>query len=897
MPKLSFNPLTGKFDNVVGVAAEVGISKIGSATWKTQDDYNKLFGAVGRATGGVISDAGSNTINVTAGTGFIKATDSDTAQLLSFDWPASNGLSVPANSVRYVGVHYNSGTPEVTLKTTDTWDLDTEFPLGEAINDFVGMHVYNNPWWVTDGTTNIIERIQALGELQRDEHIGGLILSVTGTRNIAVTAGTLWSRLNEFPFAAINTAVSGTFEYYWYNGVAGTWSSSDVTQYSVTQYNDTTQATLQNLTAARYAVQWVYIEADDGHLAVVYPQNQFATIAQAQAQNPPSLIPTHLSENGKLIGKIIIQQGQDTPVSVETVFTTMFSSSLAADHGALTGLTDDDHGQYILGDRADWTDLTGGGATTLHSHAAGGSAIQDADADTKIQTEESADEDKIRFDTGGTERLVLDSSGLDFKKYKAIAMACDNGATLPTSPATGQWFLHTPTGRNVLMMYTGTEWQPIISLGAMTLYVSSTGTDDAAHGTGTGTDAFLTHQYAYTQIPGTLTGNVTINMGSGTFTGTGTLRGKVYTGNFSITIVGDVTVGADQTIASRVLATTSALGTVTVTSAGWTTDEHQGKIIKFTKIAGGAPSSDTYRVVKSNTSDTLTLVGTVVTGLVANDTFGFVTHNTVFTSNQSYYQNSVNLNLLKYDVGTAYCVNLGGSVTMNQCRLESTYNIFLETVFEMATLVDCYLSMEGASGTHSIETQRTSAITLTRTFIKNNDTTSRTNNAGIHATSQTFVAFRDNSVIMGGGTNKFGYGILIEGGGSVDHRLGSFIENCISGVKCASGGTDFSSLSPGTTYSSNTQDLTAVNGLFGSTGTLRGCHIVEGSATLVAGTIQVTLTGGAAAFSSTTSYTVLVTPNATANAMYVTNDSASQFTITSAAGADTQVVRWVAIGS
>ena len=42
------------------------------------------------------------------------------------------------------------------------------------------------------------------------------------------------------------------------------------------------------------------------------------------------------------------------------------------------------------------------------------SAIQlsDADGDTKIQVEESADEDKIRFDTGGTERAIIDSTGL-----------------------------------------------------------------------------------------------------------------------------------------------------------------------------------------------------------------------------------------------------------------------------------------------------------------------------------------------------------------------------------------------------------------------------------------------------------------------------------------------------
>ena len=38
--------------------------------------------------------------------------------------------------------------------------------------------------------------------------------------------------------------------------------------------------------------------------------------------------------------------------------------------------------------------------------------MQDADGDTQVQVEESSDEDKIRFDTGGIERAVLDSSGL-----------------------------------------------------------------------------------------------------------------------------------------------------------------------------------------------------------------------------------------------------------------------------------------------------------------------------------------------------------------------------------------------------------------------------------------------------------------------------------------------------
>nr|BAR15091.1 putative tail fiber [uncultured Mediterranean phage uvMED] len=39
-------------------------------------------------------------------------------------------------------------------------------------------------------------------------------------------------------------------------------------------------------------------------------------------------------------------------------------------------------------------------------------SIADTDADTKIQVEESSDEDKLRFDTGGSERAVMDSNGI-----------------------------------------------------------------------------------------------------------------------------------------------------------------------------------------------------------------------------------------------------------------------------------------------------------------------------------------------------------------------------------------------------------------------------------------------------------------------------------------------------
>jgi hypothetical protein len=55
-----------------------------------------------------------------------------------------------------------------------------------------------------------------------------------------------------------------------------------------------------------------------------------------------------------------------------------------------------------------------GYAGGAYKNLASGSAIQDADEDTKIQVEESSDEDQIRFDIAGSEIMKIDANGLSF---------------------------------------------------------------------------------------------------------------------------------------------------------------------------------------------------------------------------------------------------------------------------------------------------------------------------------------------------------------------------------------------------------------------------------------------------------------------------------------------------
>ena len=57
------------------------------------------------------------------------------------------------------------------------------------------------------------------------------------------------------------------------------------------------------------------------------------------------------------------------------------------------------------------TDATNDRVTFASSGGGGGTNIADADGDTKIQVEESSDEDKIRFDTAGSQRMIITDAG------------------------------------------------------------------------------------------------------------------------------------------------------------------------------------------------------------------------------------------------------------------------------------------------------------------------------------------------------------------------------------------------------------------------------------------------------------------------------------------------------
>jgi len=322
----------------------ISLPKIGTPTYSSLNDMHNILHSPGRITGGTISDAGGGTINIASGTGLIRILDDDVSDLKFFNWSASSGVSIPSDTTRYIGVEYNSGSPQIIVKTTDTWNFDLDFPLGIAINESGTLYIQNSPMWVGGSITNVIERFSGTFPLQRDEKTGGLILGETGTRNITVSAGKLWDRLNEFDITAKNTSTGSTFDRYYKNGSGGFTKQSAQTQWDNLSYDNGT-GTLATLTILYYAVQWFYI-CDDNTLISIYGTNQYLTSALANNEGVPSQVPARCQKTGRLIGRFVFQKSASSATAIQSVFDTVFNSSIVSSHNNLSGLQGGTAGEY-----------------------------------------------------------------------------------------------------------------------------------------------------------------------------------------------------------------------------------------------------------------------------------------------------------------------------------------------------------------------------------------------------------------------------------------------------------------------------------------------------------------------------------------------------------------------
>lgn len=324
-------------------SSAISVPVVGTPTYDRLDDFMNNTMSSGTVITPTITDNGDGTIDVAASSGYIRATDSDIAELLAFDVPAATGLNPTDEVLNYLYVDYNSGSPQYALTTSlSTVDHATTFVVGLVFGESGHVHFVEAGQYLNDFIHRFYFHAFEHDGLERSS---GMVTSESGNRKLDITAGAGYWALSRIATDALNTNTGGDdFEYYYQDG-AGGWTESAATTAIDNTYWDDGTGTLNTLTANRYGVHWIFL-TPDSLLYALYGRGDY-TLAQAQAATVPATMPAELSDFSFLIAKIIVQQGATNLYSITLPWTSSIGSSVATDHGGLSGLADDDHLQYL----------------------------------------------------------------------------------------------------------------------------------------------------------------------------------------------------------------------------------------------------------------------------------------------------------------------------------------------------------------------------------------------------------------------------------------------------------------------------------------------------------------------------------------------------------------------
>jgi len=406
---MRYNSDTGLIESYIGAAwinysssthihsaDEVEINELGAATFDDLQDMQDVLGSAGTYEGFAITDGGGGTIDVGAGSGLIRAANSDYGPLYSFDYAGTAGFALTDLQVNWLYIDYSLGSPALA-KTADvsTLDLNTQIVIGRAFRSGATVSIYQVGQQLQNYRTASCYKDFEVWGFQR---ASGLVLGETGVRNPTMTAGVLYCAHNRTTEGSIDCSGADTFDV-WNSSASTAPDATGQTQYDNTQYWN--GAALAGLTGTvRYGTRFFYLDVFD-NLHMQYGTSNTTSLAEAETESVP-VPPDYLRDFAIYLGRIVIQDGGAAAAVITSVFETAEFGSMVTSHDSLSNL--------------DWTNSahTGGGAVTeVAGFTAGGvaalyqvantttnDAVVQADAGGKIA------DDWFQNDLGALEALA-----------------------------------------------------------------------------------------------------------------------------------------------------------------------------------------------------------------------------------------------------------------------------------------------------------------------------------------------------------------------------------------------------------------------------------------------------------------------------------------------------------
>ena len=242
---------------------------------------------------------------------------------------------------QYVMAHYNSGSPSYML-SPDKSHVDEiqvisvySFIYPDA-GDTIGHIDWDSPGTLLANKLNT--RIINLYGAQRET---GLMIdtsgSVTDSRYITVTSGSMWYGVKRTVLTEINTSNTSNSPLSLQYHSASVWMSRDISSgYFINDMIDD-GTNLQSASYGSYIVNYVYRTISDTNRTQIVLSKALATLTDAQIFTLPEPSP-YFKDFSLLVGRIIVQSGSSVPISVDSAFGVGIPITVTPQHNDLQNI-------------------------------------------------------------------------------------------------------------------------------------------------------------------------------------------------------------------------------------------------------------------------------------------------------------------------------------------------------------------------------------------------------------------------------------------------------------------------------------------------------------------------------------------------------------------------------
>lgn len=346
------NVVSGASPTFIGTnVTAVPVANVDVATYGTPviDDLKSLLNrawSTGVYTGGVITDvSASSKITISAGSGLIRETSDETAELLYIEWAETDILytALTSDVTNYICLRMITGTATFVIETNESnVDHIKDIHIG-----FLWMNGGVLSVSASDTILNLNDvNTRRLLEQYGYHNVSGAMIGVpTATLNLTLTASVWYVGNVRFTLNAIDTGGADIFSYFYRDGVGG--FTEVVTQSVIDNtYYDDGSGTLVALGVNNYGVHWIYVDSDNNLLAQ-YGRGDYNTFAAAEAEEVPSTAPDYFEDFVKLVGKVIVLKGASTSTDVYSPFTEVFATASPTNHNDLAGLNAGDLYEHL----------------------------------------------------------------------------------------------------------------------------------------------------------------------------------------------------------------------------------------------------------------------------------------------------------------------------------------------------------------------------------------------------------------------------------------------------------------------------------------------------------------------------------------------------------------------